>query len=457
MSAKVPTPRRVIPKAAEAVAATVATTVTATASATPTAAAATKTDAVVTPVTVAATTAAADTTATTTTTTTAESVKKVKATKKTTAVEAEDTKAAGASETAETADSGADAVGDEDREHRTQLLKILDIVISPARCGTHLKKDLHDGELEAELTAAAAELAASPSEAAKARHAAAHAAAHAKRIRIGQTAPIAVAATWHQALMDLVSAGIKAALAADNKSVSVSDLHAATDVKYAGLYKACPIWAGYDAKAEAAKAEAAKATAKAKAPSGEAAEGAASDADEVDESDGETKTAKGKTSFSTYVENAIKSVKKRDNVKVRVMRPVREHLATLVAEGIKLHADIAQTIVKGPKGGKGGARTFTSDHVKTVNSICLVGDAAAAASLSAFVDSKIVEFEGHRAAEAAKKLEAMTPEQKAERAAKEKEAAAKKLAADVMAADKALAAAKARVEAAAAAKAAVAV
>ena len=150
----------------------------------------------------------------------------------------------------------------------------------------------------------------------------------------------------------------------------------------------------------------------------------------------------------TYVELAIKAVKAQFGTKLRVSHQTRVHLATLVAEGIKLHSDIAQTIVKGGKGGKGGARTFTSDHVKIVNSICLVGSEASG-ELSDFIDSKIAAFEAHRAAEASKKLETLTAEQKAERAAKEKEAAAKKVAADVLAADKALAAAKARVEAAA--------
>ena len=356
-------------------------------------------------------------------------------------------KKAGKAEGAEGAE-GAEATESDadDADTRTQLQKVLGFVISPARCSAHLKMDFNNADVEAEIAAATlAEKEAAEGDKASAKKALAE--AHKKRIRIGQKAPIAVAATWHTVLIDIITAGMAAVKEAGHKSITVEDLHKSAGAKYSGLYKQCPTWANYSAEAEAA----AEAKAKAKADAGA---GAGAEAGEAGEDEG--KGVVSKTTFSTYVDNAMKKVKEAEGyAKIRVMRAVREHLTALVAEGIKHMADIAQTIVKGPKGGKGAARTFTCDHVKTVNSICLVGEAGLAGELNAFIDTKIAEFEKHRAAEAAKKEEEKTPEQKAEAAAKEKAAALKKALAGAQAAEKSIELAKARKAAAAGAVAAI--
>ena len=305
------------------------------------------------------------------------------------------------------------AAGTEETHGRIQLAAVLHISISQARCATHLKQHLGDEAAEARVK----ELRAALKTATEKNDAAAMAtirdqivAAAKTLVRVSSETPIAVAVVWDSAVKELLRRGMDCAIAADRKIVDVNHLHegnAGAALSLCPLYNKCAAWTGYNPEHENELKRERKANAD---------EAAAETAVAVDDGDDCSKN-----SFYTYIENALKAVKKEEPYKtMRVSNRVREYIAELVAQGIARNTTLSRIIVQQIM----GVRTMTTDHVKVVVSMLMADSGrpqAAIDSITGLINEKLALYHAHLAAEREKKLRAMPTEQVAENARKQTE------------------------------------
>ena len=297
----------------------------------------------------------------------------------------------------------APAIEATDESHgRIQLANVLHINISQARCATHLKQHLGDDAIENQVKA----LRASYKTAQENNDNAAMntlrdqiAAAGKSLVRISSETPIAVAVVWDCAVKELLRRGMDRAIAADRKIVDIAHLHegdSASTMSLSPLYVKCPLWANFNAEHEAAlkKAGAKEAEPEAEAPVGEAAEAS-------------------KNSFYTYVENALKTVKKEEQYKtMRVSNRVREYVASIVTQGISRNTALSRIIVQRIV----GVRTMSADHVKVVVNMLMADSGRKEAEINAItnlIDEKLALYHQHLVSERAKKNQALSAEQQA--------------------------------------------
>lgn len=292
-------------------------------------------------------------------------------------------------------------VDSDDKKTRTQLAMVLNINISQARCATHLKQNLGDEETETEIKELRARLAAAK-EASQAQDVldafkAQIAEKSKKLVRISSATPIAVAVICDSTVKELLRHGMDAAHAAESKVVNPIHLHMGKpeDLVYFPLYDKCDVWNKYSeeredelkrAKAAAAKVakearDAAKAAlappvvavpavAPAAAPKKKKAAAVvapvvvAPPPPVVADDDGV------KTTFNTYVENALKAVRLENKEKydtLRVTNRIRTYLSDLVIQMIARQAKLARVMVQMIM----GVRTMNDGHVKAAVNILM--------------------------------------------------------------------------------------
>ena len=296
----------------------------------------------------------------------------------------------------------------EEGHGRIQLANVLHINISQARCATHLKQHLGDDAVESQVKSLRAELKAALDKGDAAGAAALRekvAAAGKTLVRISSETPIAVAVVWDCAVKELLRRGMDRAIAADRKIVDVTHLHegdAAAALALSPLYAKCPLWSTFNADQEnALKKERAAPKEEADAP--------------VEEDD------LSKNSFYTYVENALKTVKKDDAYKtMRVSNRVREYIAELVTQGIARNTAQSRIIVQRIV----GVRTMNADHVKVVVNMLMADAGRSDAEINAItglIDEKLVLYHNHLLSERAKKVQTLDAAQQAALAQKNNE------------------------------------
>jgi hypothetical protein len=299
----------------------------------------------------------------------------------------------------------------EEGHGRIQLANVLHINISQARCATHLKQHLGDDAVELQVKNLRAELktALDKSDAAAATALREKIAAAGKSlVRISSETPIAVAVVWDCAVKELLRRGMDRAIAADRKIVDVTHLHegdAASSLTLSPLYSKCQLWSTFNVEQE-------NALKKERAAPKEATEAVEAPAEEDDLS---------KNSFYTYVENALKTVKKDEAYKtMRVSNRVREYIAELVTQGIARNTAQSRIIVQRIV----GVRTMNADHVKVVVNM-LMADAgrtdAEINAITSLIDEKLVLYHNHLQSERAKKVQTLDATQQAALAQKNNE------------------------------------
>lgn len=338
------------------------------------------------------------------------------------------------------ATSAADASGAEGKKSRVQLAMVLEISISQARCATHLKQSLGDEAIEAQIKELREEL-----KAAKDAKDLTPAAKSAKVdglkkkiadlsksiVRMSSETPIATATVMDNMAKELLMFGMDMAIASDRKIVEVSHLHEGNpeNLVYYPIFSKLPTYAGFNPENEeelrkkrAAENKAAKEAREAKKAAEEKKAGAAraarppakaarADAEEDDDEEGAEHT---KTTFFTYVENAIKIVKQNEPYRtMRVSNRMRECLSDIIAEAINRLACLARILVTRVM----GVRTMNADHVKAVVHM-LIADAGRPADqideVEAQINAKLALYHEHLKAERAKKFSHLDAEKKAE-------------------------------------------
>jgi hypothetical protein len=322
---------------------------------------------------------------------------------------------------------------------RVQLAHILGVDVSQARCATHLKHNLGDEAIETEIKELRAALKKAKAEGGSPGPIKAQITEKSKTlVRISGETPIAAAVIWDGAVKEILRHGMDQAIASDRKIVDTSHLHdgAPGALVYSPLFSRCEAWSRYDQNREedlkkersvsnkAAKElrESKKTPAEDKIAKPAKAAKAAKPSDPPAEEDGEDDgDAATKTTFYTYVENALKTVKKDDPYKnMRVSNRVREYLSELVAQGIARLAFLARIIVQRVM----GVRTMNADHVKAVIHMLMADEGRTPAQINLVtdqIDEKLTLYREHLTEEKVKKVAGLDDEKKVENERKKRE------------------------------------
>jgi hypothetical protein len=334
-----------------------------------------------------------------------------------------------------------DPAGEPAEKKRQQLTSILGVNISQARCATHLKQNLGDSGVEDQIkklredlkrakeggdAPREAELKGSIAELSK------------SLVRLSHDTSIAVAVVCDVAVKDLICCGMNGAIAQGRRVVEVSNYHGPDAVKMLCHPLVCklPSYAGYNPEHEeelrkerTAANKAAKEAREAKKAAAAAADGKApvkqapvakkpaeEDAEEDDDHAG------SKTTFFTYVDNALKGVKKDPAYStMRVSNRVREDLSDIVAELISRFAKLARVLVQDVA----NVRTMNAEHIKAVVQLLMVDEERSAAQVGEIaqqIDEKLAVYHGHVESERTKKTAELSDGERAELEAKKVEA-----------------------------------
>jgi len=349
------------------------------------------------------------------------------------------TKPAAAKQATKATAAKAKAQADENGEKKTrvQLAAVLQISISQARCATHLKQNLGDEEIEAEIkalrkTMKEAKEAGKMDEVAELKKQISEKSQ--SLVRISSETPIATAVLCDCAAKELLRHGMDQAIASERKIVEVSHLHDddPAELLYWPLYKQCAVWAEYDpdhedelkkerAQANKAAKEAREAKKASPAPKPAPKNGAAAKkpAEEVEEEEDQPEHTK--TTFVTYIENSLKEVKKEEPYKsMRVSNRVREYMADLIAQMIARLSSLARIIVQGVM----NVRTMNADHIKAVVRILLTDEGRSQEDIdeiASHIIEKLDAYHKHLNDEKVKKTNAMSPDKVAENKRKQLE------------------------------------
>jgi hypothetical protein len=325
------------------------------------------------------------------------------------------------------------------KKTRQQLTVIIDTDISPARCQTHFRMNLGDAEIEAQITelrkelkTAAAGKKAEQVKALKTRIAE----LQQSLVRISSETPIATAAILDYMVKELLRHGMDQAKAAEDKLVEVNHLHTGNPAALLcfPLVNKLPEWTEFDPELEdemkkerAAENKAAKDAREAKkaneekkggGPTAARAKAAkvakAEDGEEGDEDEQEHT----KTTFYTYVDNALKTVKKEEEYRsTRVSNRVREYLSEITASAIARIAFLSRIIVQQVM----SVRTMNANHVMAVVVLLMADEGRSdeqVRELKALVDEKLKIYRDHNLAEKKKKDETLAADKKADLARK---------------------------------------
>ena len=321
----------------------------------------------------------------------------------------------------------------EGKKPRVQLTKVLGIDISQARCATHLKQSLGDADVEGQIRDLRAELK-TTTDATKVDSLKVDIAELSKScVRVSSAAPIATSAIWDSAVKELMRRGMDSATADNLKLVEVKHLHAGPigELTHAPMYVNCDAWANYTPEHEDKLKKERTAANKLiketrernkKARDEAKAAGLEEDVKPVKVAKEPAAAADGtKTTFNTYVDNALATVKKDEAyANMRVSNRVREYLSDLITQGITHLAMLARIIVK-----HGSVRTMNTEHVQTIVHMLMANDGRSDEQIGEvmeFIAEKITIYDEHKASGSAARELALSAEDKDELARKGREA-----------------------------------
>ena len=426
------------------------------------------------------------------------------------------------SKTAEAGDAAGGAETEaEAKKTRHQLTTILEIDISQARCATHLKQNLGDEEIEADIKGLrkdlkdARDMVLTPKEIEsrinllrkrleKAKDRKSKSASKSKKaakddeieietqiesqiedlntklsqevtdvqrkeaaariaslkeqidakskalIRLSSEAPIASAVVIDYTIKELIEHGLSQAKAADGKLLEVNHIHTGpvTELTTYPLVRTLKSFKNYSPEheeeimkqkteenkkakeAREAKKAAAAATKKAALAAAKKAGTAAktagaskveAEAEEGDDDDTDKDGDHSKTTFFTYVDNAVKTVKKDERFKsIRISNRIREYCSNLVSEFLVKMAQLAREHVQKAM----GVRTLNASHIKAIISFILINEDRSKEEISPIIDlinAKLSTYGDHQKTEKDRKVLSMDEEKKHEHEEKKRQ------------------------------------
>lgn len=312
------------------------------------------------------------------------------------------------------------------KKSRVQLVSVLKLSISPARVATHTKHNLGDKETEDAIKAQRTKLktlvADGQGDAEEAVALRDEIAKLSKNlVRISSETPIAAAVVLDDAVKELLRHGMNEAIVEGKKMVEVAHLHSGqvAGLLFLPLYDKCEAWKDFSEKLEEdikkektaankrakEEKEARKSAGAGRGRGGRGGRGKAPAGAEAEHT---------KTTFNTYVESALKTVKKDEPFKnMRVSGRVREHISDLVTQVMARLSALARIIVHTVM----VVRTMNADHIKAVITL-LMSDAGRPhdqiAQVLSHVDEKLAIYHEHVVGEKEKKAAALDEEKRAE-------------------------------------------
>ena len=284
---------------------------------------------------------------------------------------------------------------DDEKRIRLQLTSILGVNISHARCLSHLKYHLTDTTTESQIKEVRGQVK-NAAEADKEALRSKITELSKNVVRISSETPIAVATICDSFVKEFIRHGMNQVLTTDRKNVDIKHLHTGDlkELVYYSIFKNLPSFMNFDQAQEDELRKERAAVNKSK-------KDASTVIAEV-ESDDETTVTK--TSFITYVENAIKSIKKEEVYSsLRINTRVREYLSDLVSELIMRIAVLSKIVVQNIM----NVRTMNADHIKSIIHLILADDKHTDARIASVLDSigdKLKLYQDHTKNEREKKV-----------------------------------------------------
>lgn len=258
-------------------------------------------------------------------------------------------------------------------------------------------------------------------------------------IRLSSEAPIASAVVIDYTIKELIEHGLGQAKAADGKLLEVNHIHTGpvTELTTYPLVRTLRSFKDYSPEHEeevmkqkteenkkakeareakkAAAAAAKKAAMIAAKKAGTASKAVKVEAEAEEEDDEADKDGDhSKTTFFTYVDNAVKTVKKDERFKsIRISNRIREYCSDLVSEFLVKMAQLAREHVQKAM----GVRTLNASHIKAIISFILIYEDRSREEISPIIDlinAKLSTYGEHQKTEKDRKVLTMDEEKKHE-------------------------------------------
>ena len=309
------------------------------------------------------------------------------------------------------------------KKSRVLTANILQIDISPARCVQHIRQRIgEDKEEKQKLSAARQALKNTPENTIEyTTLLETITTLSPKFTRVSGETQLAVGTIWDVVTKQLLLYGVKQAIEAKSGIVNVCHLHNGKpqELVYYPIFCQCQAWTDYDPLHEAQlKTEQTEHNKQIKA--------AREKKEEAPKAKKSSETSK--MTFLTYVENALKTLRKdveHPETKMRVSKRIRAYIAEIIAQGIAIHTDIYKILIKYE-----GTKTITADHVCTVANMMLSmfrRNPNQITELNNLINTKLELYKNHMIEESKKKLDSMPDEsrQKLEKNKKDLETAKK--------------------------------
>ena len=305
-----------------------------------------------------------------------------------------------------------------DKPKRVQTTSLLGTSVSNARCATHVKRALGGSPGKTGLPDLRKALAA-----AKAANNAVDAESFQQQIdeivhssiRVSADHSIAMSVVADGILNELIRFGMDQSIACKtSKMVGVAHLHngAVADLTFYPLFANCVAWKKYDPVFEeelkAKRAAANKAIREARDAKKAAGTGVVELSPAVvTDDDEDSSDATGKTTFMTYVDDAVKKVRTDEQYAAhRVHCRVREYLSDLIAQVIAHLTTLGKIVVQNAA----EVRTMNPEHLKVVIMLLMMNDGKNKDTIDKIlstIDEKLSIYQAHLDGERAKKAAAV--------------------------------------------------
>lgn len=257
-------------------------------------------------------------------------------------------------------------VHNNDNKKRQQIADILGISISPARCSTHLKKNVIGKDTENEINALKTQIKASTSDEERTELKSKLNLITQNITRVSNETAAVMAVICNGFVEDLLKHSINETLASNKKMVDVSYIMSGDHKKnlYYSIYHKLPTFINYDASVY-------EENRKKKMEENKKAKKAKKDNEPVEAEQSEPITTSqlsddGKTTFHTYIDAVLKNVKKElqlsENIKIRTSIEVRNFLSDMIIECIKRFVTLSKIFVEQIM----VVRTMNSNHIKAI-------------------------------------------------------------------------------------------
>lgn len=330
-------------------------------------------------------------------------------------------------------------VVDSDNKKRQQLTEILGISISPARCSSHIKKNLANKDVDLEIHNLREKIKVTADEVQRNKYKDDLNILSQKVVRISNETSTVVAVICNGFVEDLLKHSINETIANNKKMVDINYIMSGNHKKnlYYSIYHKLPTFANYNPvtyeENRKKKSDENKKIKKNKkdvdsvvpdsvvpdvvpdvvvpdsvVPDSVVTDSVVSDVvlESVVVDENSDNSDDGKTTFNTYIDAALKNVKKdlqfAENIKIRISIEVRDFLSDMIIECIKRITTLSRIFVQQIM----GVRTMNANHIRAIVHMFMKDEGNTDDEINTVIkniDDKIDLFQKHVVSEKANK------------------------------------------------------